>query len=197
MSVSEELARLAQLRDQGVLTEEEFQAQKRELLSGSQTSAVPPQTVEPKKTVNRKGCLGAVAFVVAIIILMGIIGGKSNTTGGGTDSTETTEAAAPVLDVTATELFEAYQANEAAAQQQYGDKRLRVKGTISGVDLDMADNPVVQLATPNQFMSAAAHLADGSKDKAASLTKGQSITLVCAKVTEVIGVPQLGECEIE
>lgn len=47
MNVSEELARLAQLRNDGVLTEEEFQVQKATVLGGGTAPTAAP--VKPKK----------------------------------------------------------------------------------------------------------------------------------------------------
>lgn len=64
------------------------------------------------------------------------------------------------LQVTATELFNAYDSNEAAAQQRYGDRDLLVSGTVKSIDLDFMDKPNVLLETPNQFMSANASLTE-------------------------------------
>lgn len=192
-NVSEELARLAQLRDQGVLTEDEFQAQKAAVLSGG--TAADASIAEPKKGKSKAtvGCLVLVGF----IILLAIIGGMS---GGGDKTASADTSAAPAqapTEVTATELFNAYQANEAAAQQQYGDRPLLVTGVVNSIDLDFRDKPVVQLRTPNEFMSAGASLTEASQAKASGLAKGQSITLLCSGIGEVIGTPQLRECEIK
>ena len=47
MSVADELAKLADLRDRGVLTDSEFEDQKRALLTNRPTSAKPSPTAEP------------------------------------------------------------------------------------------------------------------------------------------------------
>src|SRR3546814_14146885 len=49
------------------------------------------------------------------------------------------------VKVTASELYQAYEANEAAAQGQYGGRLLEVTGTVDGVDLDLMDDPSVKL----------------------------------------------------
>lgn len=101
------------------------------------------------------------------------------------------------LQVTAAELFNAYDSNEAAAQQRYGDRDLLVTGTVKSIDLDFMDKPNVLLETPNQFMSANASLTEESEGFAANLSKGQSVTLLCGDVSEAVGMPMLKKCEIQ
>lgn len=193
--ISEELARLARLRDQGILTPEEFEAQKAQLLRPGGAN-LPPGTPAPKKrSPLQAGCLG-LAAVLFVLFVIGMIAGGKETKSSDDNVADAATAVAPT-DVTAVELFNAYQANEAAAQQRYGNRPLRVTGTVAGVDLDLSDNPVVKLATPNQFMSASANLADASKAKASALVKGQKVVVLCSGVTEVISIPQLADCEIQ
>lgn len=195
-NVSEELARLAQLRDQGVLSEEEFQDQKRAVLSSGSAPAGSPIPTAPKKAGLAKGCGILVLIGLGLIIIAAIFGDGG--TGGSSSSPATSAVSAePPLEVTATELFNAYKANEAAAQQQYGNRSLLVTGTVDGVDLDFSDRPVVKLATSNQFMSAQANLTDASVPRASELSKGQSIRLLCGSVGEVVGMPMLKDCNIQ
>ena len=192
-NVSEELARLAQLRDQGVLSEEEFQVQKAAVLKGTPTA--DPTVVPVKKNLGAaKGC-GILVLVLIVLAVVGMIAGGK----GDNSSTPATETAATVqpVAVTAQQLFAAYDANEAAAQQTYGDKPLLVTGTVAGVDLGVTNEPHVLLRTSNEFMNAQASLTDASQQQATGLSKGQSITLLCAKVSEVIGTPMLSECAIK
>lgn len=195
VSVSEELARLAQLRDQGILTPDEFEAQKAQLLRPGGAD-LPPGTPAPKKrSALQTGCL-AIAGALFVFFLIGYFGGGKGGTSNDGAATSSAPAVAPT-EVTAVELFKAYQANEAAAQQTYGNRPLRVTGIVAGVDLDISDNPVVKLQTPNEFMSASANLADASKPKASGLVKGQKVVVLCTGVSEVISIPQLSDCEIE
>jgi hypothetical protein len=71
-----------------------------------------------------------------------------------------------------------------------------VTGTIDGVDLNVSDEPNVKLRTSNQFMSANAESIDADQPRAASLKKGQRITLACESVTEIMGMPRLKECRL-
>lgn len=189
-NISEELARLARLKDQGVLSEAEFTAQKERLLAGGGTTSETKKS-SPLK-ISGVGCLVA----IVVLVLIGIA------VGGGETATDNQAAAAsapaePPLQVTARELFAAYDANEAAAQAKYGNRALLVTGTVDGVDLDFTDKPVVKLRTQNEFMSAQAALVEASHAKATSLSKGQSVTLSCVSVGEVMGTPMLRDCTIQ
>lgn len=96
--------------------------------------------------------------------------------------------------VTAQQLFDEVDANEIAALEKYKGKVIEVTGTVDGVDAGLLDQPTVLLQTSNQFMAVQAQLPKGQTDFAASLQKGQKVTLVCAEMTEAIGTPMLRDC---
>lgn len=190
-NVSEELARLATLRDSGVLTEEEFQAQKAAVLAN--TSAAPTAKAAPKKGGLGKGatgCLVVIAIVVVLFIIGSLSGGKP-TAGSGTAGPP---PVAPIA-VTAKEVADAYESNEARAQQTYGGKQLLVSATLAGVSLDFANKPFLQLETSG-FIPANANLDEASQAKASSLNKGAVVKLLCQDVQEVVSVPQFSDCSI-
>lgn len=97
-NVSEELTRLAALRDQGVLTTEEFETQKAAVLRGGHpttTEAVAPAVAKKK---YGKGCLVLIGIIVVLMIIGAIAGGErtappSNTVAEDKASSETTAAA--------------------------------------------------------------------------------------------------------
>ncbi len=101
------------------------------------------------------------------------------------------------LPVTATELQQAYEANEAAAQDRYGNRVLAVTGEIESIDLDFSDNPVIRLKTSDRFSDAMIRLVEGDAHHAASLAKGQKITVICRELTEIMGSPSLGDCALQ
>jgi hypothetical protein len=122
--------------------------------------------------------------------------------GGGPDNSQPPSEAgakkpdAPAqLSAEATDIIVAYEANEAAAQAKYGDRSLQVTGIVKAIDLDFSDKPVVHLAAsadaPKYLM---ANLTDEAQAKAASLSKGQKLTVTCSEVSEVISIPILGGC---
>lgn len=186
-NISDELERLAALRDKGDLSAAEYEKQKAKLLAGDKGNSGG----------NRRnlgiGC-GVVVLILIILAIIGSNGSKPAADSG--NSTAAAEAVAPV-EVSAVELFRAYQANEARAKKEYGDRPLLVTGTVDGVDLDLLDDPKVKLRTDNQFMSAQATLVDEDKPKASDLSKGDKIKLLCDGVTEVISIPMLAGCKIQ
>ncbi len=188
-NVSEELIRLAQLRDQGILTDAEFETQKAALLKAGST---PPPPALPARKPPSKAGIGCLVLI-AILVVLYVIGSNASST----DATKTAEPSTPPIAVTATQLFQAYDANEAAAQQQYGSSPLLVTGTIKSIDLDFGNDPVVMLSTPNEFMSAHANLTKASQARASSLSKGAQIKLLCKSVAEVAGTPILKGCDIQ
>jgi hypothetical protein len=181
-SKADQLTRLADLRDRGVLSEDEFQAQKVEVLAGRPASqSVPAST-------NRSGwVVGGIVAALALVVYS-------------TSSVETEDTPAILqvnaVDVTAAELYRAYDANEAAAQNRYGDTPLRVTGVVSDITLDLTDDPVIGLETGERYKNVRATLTDATKYMAASYSKGNNIVLRCQSVSEVIGIPMLRECEI-
>lgn len=102
----------------------------------------------------------------------------------------------PIATVTASDLLAAYEANEFTAQQTYQEKRLWVSGTIAGVAVDFMNEPVLHLKTGNQFMPVRASLEGASERALASLLDGAEVSVLCGGIREVIGAPQLRDCEI-
>jgi hypothetical protein len=149
---------------------------------------VPPA----KKKGLGKGCLVIVGIIVVLMVIGAIAGGDQKP--AASNATEEKAEAAPARAVTAKELAQAYDANEAAAKKEYGDQRLSVTGVVAGVDLDFTDDPVVKLDGINQFMPVQASFEKDYSDATAALKKGQKITVTCDKLTEVIGTPMLDDC---
>jgi hypothetical protein len=228
-NVSEELSRLADLRDRGVLTDAEFAEQKAHLLGTSRPRSAQPQSAPhmPTSSIsnhaqspvqamkdpsgeNRRrgigkaigiGCLG----ILGLLVVLAAIGSQVEPTDNAVDSASPdnlaseSEAATEIsaelpVSVTATELFNAYQNNEASAQGYFGDRKLLVSGTVDKVTLDFMDDPVVGLRTPNQFMSAQAALAEDAEGEAGNFNPGDRVTLLCENVSEVAATPMLKDC---
>lgn|GEM_PF-297588 len=111
-----------------------------------------------------------------------------------TNDAAAASASASAVEVTATTMFSDYQDNEIAADGKYKGKALLVSGTVDSISSDFMDKPVVQLsAKPFGFVQAS----DLPKDVAASLKKGQKVTLACTGNGEVIGFPALSGCTVQ
>jgi tRNA_anti-like len=169
-------------------------------------------TAETTATPKKKGCGFWILVAAGVLILLAIIGSmlpeptpEQKAEMAAKEKAEADEAGAKqaadakakrdsAVKVTASELFNAYQGNEMAAQQQYGGKTLEVTGVVDGVDLDLGDDPVVKLRTSNQFMPVSVYLTSETQNAAAGYGKGQKITFLCEELSEVISMPQLKEC---
>lgn len=163
------------------------------------TGGTPPPSPPPARERSKGGgfsCIGVIIAAAILIALLSKCGADLNEQEAARAAKLVAPDAMPGMKVTANELFRAYQANEAAAQAQYGDRILDVSGTVASIDLDLTDEPFVTLETDNQFMSAMVNLIDSEKPKAAALTKGQAIVVRCTGLREVAGTPALQDCAI-
>lgn len=147
-----------------------------------------------------KKLLKWILIIVIGLIVLGFIGAMLSDDEPSTAVSTNTTADAPVetaIPVTAQQLFDAYDSNEVAADKQYKGQLLQISGTVASIDSGLTDNAQVQLATSNDFMSVSATGDESFDDAAASLGKGQSVTLLCRGEGEVIGSPMVGDCVIQ
>ena len=100
------------------------------------------------------------------------------------------------IDVEARALFAAYHENEVAADLLYKGKSLRVTGKMQAISKDAFDKVVIRLDTTNQFLPVDAYIAKDEEAKAATLHKGEKITLVCEGGGMTIGRPTIRACRI-
>ena len=88
------------------------------------------------------------------------------------------------MEVTASELYRAYEANEVSADQQYKGKRLLITGVVENIGKDVMDNPYVALKI--DFLKGVNCYFDDENNKVLSqLSKGQKIQIIgtCAGLT--------------
>jgi hypothetical protein len=84
-----------------------------------------------------------------------------------------------VIEITAKDLFAAYNENEIAADNQYKKKTLKVTGTISNIGTDILDNIYITLETGELLYSVQCYFANSEEEaKVANLSKGDTITLI-------------------
>ncbi len=225
-NVAEELTRLADLRDRGVLTDGEFALQKARLLgndgrqeAATTISAAAPDRASPQtiralanssasETPNvRKGKLGRAAGIgclgiLGIFVLLAFIGSKIDPAASASNATQpgatpdSQPAAELPLAVSAKELWGAFQGNEASAQSYFGKRQLYVTGTVDRVQLDFLDHPEVLLRTPNDFQSVQVQLAEDARGQANDFSPGDKAHFLCEDVSEVAATPMLQDCRV-
>ena len=105
----------------------------------------------------------------------------------------------PELNISATELINAYKENEVKADKTYKGKIIEVNGIVDGIDSDIDDKAVVRLSNGDEFSfdTVSCFIDDENQDKACELEKGQNVTIIGEADGEVIGEPYIKNCKIK
>lgn len=140
------------------------------------------------KSKRKFGC-GTMALIGAVALVGLYILGS-----GEAEKEEQALATGPAVEVTPDELRAAYDANEAAAQQQYADKVVLIRGTVHEVSINLTNDPVVALATSDPYTQVRIFLTDETASAAATYQKGQKVAFRCTDVNETMGLPVLLKC---
>ncbi len=141
--------------------------------------------------------------MVAVLGLMCWCGIRSATNSGSTSAAAGTGTAAPAkaqpgrkpnVVVENRKLWDDYEANEVAADNFYKGKVVQVSGTVASIDKDFMDQIVVHLAGPNEFENTMATMEKSEAGRAAALSKGNKVTVLCEGSGRVVGSPSLSDC---
>lgn len=105
----------------------------------------------------------------------------------------------PELNISATELINAYNENEVKADKMYKGKIVEVNGIVDGIDSDIDDKAVVRLSNGDEFSfdTVSCFIDDENQDKACELKKGQNVTIIGEAAGETIGQPYIKDCKIK
>lgn len=95
---------------------------------------------------------------------------------------------------TAETLFSDYESNEVATDETVKNFGAIVSGTVTEIRMDLSGSAVIGLKTRNQFMSAMMTMEDTEKDKAKYISKGDSVTVYCQRMSRFMGSPTGGKC---
>ena len=83
------------------------------------------------------------------------------------------------IEVTAQELYSAYDANQVAADAKYKDKTLKVTGVVESIGKDILDTPYITLTSGGQYevWGVQCMFDEKYEPELAKLTKGQMVTV--------------------
>ena len=99
------------------------------------------------------------------------------------------------MEVTASELYRAYEANEVSADQQYKGKRLLITGVVENIGKDVMGNPYVALKI--DFLKGVNCYFDDENNKVLSqLNKGQKIQIIGTCVGLTLTDVVVKDCEL-
>jgi uncharacterized protein len=99
------------------------------------------------------------------------------------------------MPVSAATLYDDYEANEVAADNKYRGHLLMINGSVDRIAKDLMDRTYVALKVDGHFFGVNAYLAPSYLPTAASLSKGQMVTVVCVGDAKVI-TPGVKNCAI-
>ncbi len=81
------------------------------------------------------------------------------------------------MEVSASELYNAYEANEVSADGQYKGKRLLIKGVVGTIGKDVLDDPYVSLKI-DYLQSVNCYFSDKNNKVLSQLNKGQKVQII-------------------
>lgn len=158
----------------------------------SPASGIPPY---PKATKKKGGCLKIVLIVFVVFVVLGVIGtifGEPSDSSGQTTpntpnsvaSAESMPEATPeptptYIEVSATDLLAAYDANTVSADNQYKDQLLKVTGTVGSIGKDILDDAYVTLTNDEEYsiVSVQCYFAKDNLEGISTLKEGDTVTI--------------------
>ncbi|WP_214275981.1 OB-fold protein, partial [Escherichia coli] len=90
--------------------------------------------------------------------------------------------------------FKEYEENEVATDEQLKGKLIAVRGIVQSIDKDFTDSIIIKFRTENEFMPARMEMQDSEKSTAAALKKGEQVTVICEKMSRIVGSPSGRNC---
>ena len=104
-------------------------------------------------------------FILSVFFLLAV--------GSGGD----TKPATPDVKISSTQLYDAYKANEVAADNSYKGKVIAVTGTVDGVGKDIMDDTYITLVGDGVIGTVQCFISKDFISKAATVSKGTTITI--------------------
>ena len=104
--------------------------------------------------------------------------------------------AQPAITVNAVKFYNDYTANEVAADEIYKGKKLQITGKVESINKDFTDDIYINLQA-GEYQYVRCDISKDNKKQAASLSKGQTITIMGEGATMVVGIPMVTDCTIQ
>ena len=105
----------------------------------------------------------------------------------------------PELNISATELINAYKENEIKADKMYKGKIVEVNGIVDAIDSGIDDKAIVRLSDGDEFSfdNVQCCIDDENQDKACELKKGENVIIIGKADGEIAGTPFIKDCKIK
>jgi hypothetical protein len=109
---------------------------------------------------------------------------------------EPTVGADGVISVGSIRLWQDYEANEVAADNQYKDKSLRVTGRVLSIEKNLMGAARLDLVSGNPVFRVIATIDSVDTPRAAALAKGDTVLVQCTGAGSFMRMPQLDQCAL-
>ena len=105
----------------------------------------------------------------------------------------------PELNISASELINAYKENEVKADKMYKGKIVEVNGIVDAIDSGIDDKAIVRLSDGDEFSfdNVQCCIDDENQDKACELKKGDNVKIIGKADGEIAGTPFIKDCKIK
>ena len=105
----------------------------------------------------------------------------------------------PELNISASELINAYKENEVKADKMYKGKIVEVNGIVDAIDSGIDDKAIVRLSDGDEFSfdNVQCCIDDENQDKACELQKGENVKIIGKADGEIAGTPFIKDCKIK
>lgn len=97
----------------------------------------------------------------------------------------------PPIELSATDLFAAYKANEVAADAKYKGQPLKVSGIVVSINKNVMGDPFIELVGENEFETVTANFDKSELQELSGLHKGQFVTVTCRGAGMILTSPML------
>lgn len=139
------------------------------------------------------GVVGGLVGLFFVLVVIAMVTGAGNQRSGQAVSAAPGQAPAerPVVDVTASQLHQECDENEVAFEARYDGVRVRITGNVSNVNSGISG---ASLSLGPMLRGAQA--TDLPKEALMQIKKGQTVTVLCERVSEVIGQVVASDCQL-
>jgi len=124
-----------------------------------------------------------VGIIIAISTISNLLNKNSSNSsvsksGRSSTSNDTAEARTTAIEVSPSQLFADYKANEVNADNLYKGKLLKVTGTIKSIGKDIRDEPYITFDSGDIITSVQVYFMKSEQNKLADLSSGQKLTII-------------------
>jgi hypothetical protein len=148
-----------------------------------------------KNKVEIDNCDGAAAFIVSQKDSMNaVISGMTAEVKPVAAKSETSIPNDDIYRTSAKALAELYNANEVAADDKIGGRKVEIIGSVQEITKNFTNDIIVRLESGNRFMPVGLSMEDTEKSQASKLKKGQKTVITCGKMLLFIGTPTGSNC---